>query len=290
MRASSSSTTKKARVAILVDCDSFSPEILDFALLRAGDLGRVVVRRCYGNPGVLAVRWRRIMTRLAFAPCLQFQTIDETSASISLTTEAMEMMFDERADIFCLVTCNSGFTMLCHKLRERGVSTCIIGDQRVSSALRGVCDSFFEWEEGEQHIIVPAQETITTAAPRPQKKPLTTTASPKPAPAPVKTPNGTLPQADAAPATDLIALKTPKASQNSATALSRPRTLPPSLNALPSKKMPPMFPGRYPDIMFYESGGDLSAYVNAPLNYTTTDGPLSLVLPRSSGLINFSYE
>ena len=37
------------RVAVLVDCDNTSPEILEYALRVVAQFGRVVVRRGYGN-------------------------------------------------------------------------------------------------------------------------------------------------------------------------------------------------------------------------------------------------
>ncbi|WP_240635131.1 hypothetical protein [Lysobacter enzymogenes] len=45
------------RVAVLVDCDNVSPDILDYALLMAAQFGRVVLRRGYGNSGTLGSKW-----------------------------------------------------------------------------------------------------------------------------------------------------------------------------------------------------------------------------------------
>ena len=41
----------EARVAVLVDCDNVSPEIMEYALRVVAQFGRVVVRRGYGNHG-----------------------------------------------------------------------------------------------------------------------------------------------------------------------------------------------------------------------------------------------
>lgn len=37
------------RVAVLVDCDNTTPDILEFALQRVAQFGRVVMRRGYGH-------------------------------------------------------------------------------------------------------------------------------------------------------------------------------------------------------------------------------------------------
>ncbi|PZQ28698.1 MAG: hypothetical protein DI559_17135, partial [Ectopseudomonas oleovorans] len=62
-----------SRVAVLVDCDNVSPEILDYSLRVVAQFGRVVMRRGYGNHGTLGNRWQEALVRQAFTPCLQYQ-------------------------------------------------------------------------------------------------------------------------------------------------------------------------------------------------------------------------
>lgn len=62
-----------ARVAVLVDCDNTTPEVLSHALKVVAQFGRVVVRRGYGNHATLANKWQEALVRLAFTPCLQYQ-------------------------------------------------------------------------------------------------------------------------------------------------------------------------------------------------------------------------
>lgn len=58
-----------AKVAVLVDCDNTSPEILEHALRVVAQFGRVVLRRGYGNHATLANKWQEALVRLAFTPC-----------------------------------------------------------------------------------------------------------------------------------------------------------------------------------------------------------------------------
>lgn len=53
-----------ARVAVLVDCDNTSPEILEYALRVVAQFGRVVLRRGYGNHATLANKWQEALVRL----------------------------------------------------------------------------------------------------------------------------------------------------------------------------------------------------------------------------------
>ncbi|HSI48587.1 MAG TPA: NYN domain-containing protein [Ideonella sp.] len=135
-----------SRVAVLVDCDNISPEVLQHALDVVAQFGRVVLRRGYGNHSTLANKWQEALVRLAFTPCLQYQyAAGKNTADIALALDALEAMFDRRADTFCLVTSDSDFAYLCRKLKERGASVLIVGEPKTPLALRNASDQFFEW-------------------------------------------------------------------------------------------------------------------------------------------------
>ena len=144
------------RVAVLVDCDNVSPETLEFALKVVAQFGRVVLRRGYGNHATLANKWQHALVSLAFTPCLQYQYAPgKNTADIALALDAMEALFDKRADIFCLVSSDSDFAHLCRKLRERGATVYIVGDAKSPAALRNASDQFFEWVKPEPIVEVP---------------------------------------------------------------------------------------------------------------------------------------
>ncbi|MDC8773348.1 NYN domain-containing protein [Roseateles albus] len=162
-----------SRVAVLVDCDNTTPEILEYALRVVAQFGRVVVRRGYGNHSTLANKWQEALVRLAFTPHLQYQyAAGKNTADIALALDAFESLFDQRADTFCLVTSDSDFSYLCRKLRERGATVCIVGEAKTPDALRNASDQFFEWLPPE----LPAEpvDATTPAKPKPA-------AAPKPA-------------------------------------------------------------------------------------------------------------
>ena len=136
----------ESRVAVLVDCDNTCPEVLEHALRVVAQFGRVVLRRGYGNHTTLANKWQEALVRLAFTPCLQYQYASgKNTSDIALALDAMEALFDNRADTFCLVTSDSDFAYLCRKLRERGATVHIVGEAKTPDALRNASDQFFEW-------------------------------------------------------------------------------------------------------------------------------------------------
>jgi uncharacterized protein (TIGR00288 family) len=136
------------RVAVLVDCDNTTPEILEYALRVVAQFGRVVLRRGYGNHATLANKWQEALVRQAFTPCLQYQYASgKNTSDIALALDAVEALFDDRADTFCLVTSDSDFAYLCRKLRERGATVHIVGEAKTPDALRNASDQFFEWQK-----------------------------------------------------------------------------------------------------------------------------------------------
>jgi len=169
--------TGDSRVAVLVDCDNTTPEILEFALRVVAQFGRVVLRRGYGNHSTLANKWQEALVRLAFTPCLQYQYASgKNTADIALALDAIEALFDHRAENFCLVTSDSDFAYLCRKLRERGANVCIVGETKTPEALRNASDQFFEWHPTDTNGIEQSDSKTTSAKPediKPQTKPTT---------------------------------------------------------------------------------------------------------------------
>ena len=104
------------------------------------------LRRDYGNKSTLTNSWEEALVRQAFTPCLQFQyAAKKNTSDIALALDALEVHFDRRAEIFCLVTSDSDFAYLCRRLLERGASVFIVGESKTPEALRNACDQFFEW-------------------------------------------------------------------------------------------------------------------------------------------------
>lgn len=132
-------------VAVLVDCENAQPAVIDHAMQLASTLGRVALRRGYGNHASLASKWQDALIRHGFAPCLQFQYVNgKNTADIALALDALEMLLDRRVDGFVIVTSDSDFVGLCRKLQERGARVDVVGESKTPEALRRACDRFHE--------------------------------------------------------------------------------------------------------------------------------------------------
>lgn len=156
-------------VAVLVDCENAQPAVIDDAMQAASRLGRVALRRGYGNHAALANKWQDALVRHGFAPYLQFQAVaGKNTADIALALDALEMLLDRRADRFVIVTSDSDFVGLCRKLQERGAEVHVFGEAKTPAALRHACDSFHEAAPQVLPIApaVPTKEKASTNKPK----------------------------------------------------------------------------------------------------------------------------
>ncbi|MFA5522374.1 MAG: NYN domain-containing protein [Castellaniella sp.] len=188
--------TTETNVAVLVDCDNVSPDILGHALRMGAQFGRVTLRRGYGNHGTLSGKWQDALVRLAFTPCLQYQYVaGKNTADIALALDAMEALFDHRVDVFLLVTCDSDFAHLCRKLRERGAIVCIVGEPKTPDALRNASDHFFEWTRPQAEVKTLDESPLTAPSPPKAKTGEKKESGPASPPAPSAPPVTTAPEA-----------------------------------------------------------------------------------------------
>lgn len=158
----------EARVAVLVDCDNTQPAVVEYALRVIAKFGRVVLKRGYGNHTTLANKWQETLVSLAFTPCLQYQyAARKNTSDMALALDALEALFDQRADCFFLVTSDSDFVYLCRKLRERGATVHIVGEAKTPGPLRTASDQFFEWTPP---VATPALPEPAAASPAQRQK------------------------------------------------------------------------------------------------------------------------
>jgi uncharacterized protein (TIGR00288 family) len=155
------------RVAVLVDCENTSPDMLEYALSVGAQFGRVTLRRGYGNHSTLANKWQEGLVMHAFSPCLQYQyAAGKNTSDIALALDALEDLMEQRADIFCLVTSDSDFVYLCRKLRERGATVCVVGVKKTPAALRNASDRFFEYPQADAVITTPEPAKVIKRRPK----------------------------------------------------------------------------------------------------------------------------
>ncbi len=132
------------RLAVLIDADNASPKIIEGLLDEIAKYGLSSVKRIYGDwtsPNLLG--WKEVLLQHALNPVQQFSyTSGKNSTDSALIIDAMDLLYSDRLDGFCIVSSDSDFTRLCLRLRESGMWVYGFGERKTPKAFVGACDRF----------------------------------------------------------------------------------------------------------------------------------------------------
>ena len=102
--------------------------------------------RVYGdwtNPHL--TQWARKLNRLGLRAMHQnAYTSGKNSTDLALVIDAMDLLYDGNVEAFALVTSDSDFTSLAHRLRESGKKVYVLGENKAPESLRNACDKFID--------------------------------------------------------------------------------------------------------------------------------------------------
>lgn len=136
-------------LAVLIDADNVRLDTLTPILDAITRLGRVTVRRIYGDfttPHLAG--WRLKLSEHAIHPIQQYRNTTGKNASDSaLIIDATDLLHSRRFDGFCLVSSDSDFTRLATRIREDGLMVFGFGEKQTPSAFVNACDRFDHVEE-----------------------------------------------------------------------------------------------------------------------------------------------
>jgi uncharacterized LabA/DUF88 family protein len=104
--------------------------------------------------------WKPVLLEHAITPIQQYgYTIGKNSTDSAMIIDAMDILYSERADGFCIVSSDSDFTRLAVRLREAGMKVIGIGEKKTPNPFKVACDKFIYIEiinstldKKEQHI------------------------------------------------------------------------------------------------------------------------------------------
>lgn len=175
---------ESARLAVLIDADNASADLVEPLLAEVAKYGVASVKRIYGDwtqPQLGA--WKQKLVAHAIQPMQQFgYTTGKNATDSALIIDAMDLLYTANFDGFCLVSSDSDFTRLATRLRESGMKVYGFGERKTPRSLIAACDKFIYVD-----ILRTAPADVAPAAkkepgkggkPAPQKA----AAAPKPSP------------------------------------------------------------------------------------------------------------
>tara|TARA_R110000782_G_scaffold78276_8_gene155444 strand:- start:98496 stop:99197 length:702 start_codon:yes stop_codon:yes gene_type:complete len=137
---------RSANIALLIDADNASPDMLEDVLSVLAELGTVNVRRVYGNWSKAALKgWAAMTHRHALDPQQQFDmTKGKNGTDMKMTIDAMDLLHGGQIHGFGLMTSDSDFMPLAMRIRQNGVPVYGFGTAKTPEAFRQACTRFID--------------------------------------------------------------------------------------------------------------------------------------------------
>ena len=157
------------RMAVLIDADNVSAQNIKGMMEEIARYGNPTIKRIYGDwtrPNLGG--WKNLLLDYAITPIQQFgYTTGKNATDSAMIIDAMDILYSDRADSFCLVSSDSDFTRLAMRLREAGKTVYGIGEQKTPNAFIAACDRFIYLEILEES----SRDDHETVAEVPEHKP-----------------------------------------------------------------------------------------------------------------------
>lgn len=160
-----SAPAHSARLAVLIDADNAQPALAENLFAEIAKYGMASVRRIYGDwtqPNLAS--WKKVLAAHAIQPVQQFaNTRGKNATDSALIIDAMDLLYTQRFDGFCIVSSDSDFTRLAVRIREAGLIAYGFGERKTPEPFVRACDKFIYTD-----LLTPPEEE-TDAAPAPRK-------------------------------------------------------------------------------------------------------------------------
>lgn len=132
------------RLAILIDADNVSPKCIQFILEEAVNHGIPTYKRIYGDwtqPNL--GQWKEVLLQYSITPMQQYSyTTGKNSTDSALIIDAMDILYSQNVDGFCIVSSDSDFTKLAARLRESGMYVVGMGEKKTPKPFISACERF----------------------------------------------------------------------------------------------------------------------------------------------------
>lgn len=158
---------KEKRLAVLIDGDNIPSAQVKEMMEEVAKYGNPTIKRIYGdwtNPRL--GKWKNMLLENAIVPIQQYgYTTGKNATDSAMIIDAMDILYSDRVDGFCIVSSDSDFTRLATRLREAGMNVIGIGEKKTPQPFIVACDKFIYLE-----ILTSKAEVDTKKGTAPKEK------------------------------------------------------------------------------------------------------------------------
>ena len=132
------------KLAVLIDGDNIPSAHVKEMMEEIAKYGNPTIKRIYGDwtkPHLS--KWKNLLLENAITPIQQYgYTVGKNATDSAMIIDAMDILYSEKVDGFCLVSSDSDFTRLATRLREAGMKVYGIGEKKTPNPFIVACDKF----------------------------------------------------------------------------------------------------------------------------------------------------
>jgi uncharacterized LabA/DUF88 family protein len=135
---------KDLKLAVLIDGDNIPSAYVKEMMEEIAKYGNPTVKRIYGDwtqPNLS--KWKNLLLQNAITPIQQYAyTSGKNATDSAMIIDAMDLLYSEKVNGFCLVSSDSDFTRLATRLREASMHVIGIGEKKTPEPFIVACDRF----------------------------------------------------------------------------------------------------------------------------------------------------
>ena len=132
------------KLAVLIDGDNIPSAYVKEMMEEIAKYGSPTIKRIYGDwtkPHLS--KWKTLLLENAITPIQQYSyTTGKNATDSAMIIDAMDILYSEKVNGFCLVSSDSDFTRLATRLREAGMNVIGIGEKKTPAPFIAACDKF----------------------------------------------------------------------------------------------------------------------------------------------------
>ena len=131
-------------IAVLIDGENIPYAHVQEMMEEIAKYGNPTIKRIYGDwTKPRLSKWKNVLLENAITPIQQYSYTSGKNASDSaMIIDAMDLLYSEKVNGFCLVSSDSDFTKLATRLREAGMKVIGIGEKKTPNPFIVACDKF----------------------------------------------------------------------------------------------------------------------------------------------------
>ena len=132
------------RIALLIDADNVSHTKIAAMLAELSKYGTANIRRAYGDWGSSGLKgWKARLHEFAIRPIQQFSySTGKNATDIALVIDAMELLYTQKLDAFCIASSDADFTPLIMQLKANGHEVYGFGERKTPAPFVNACTTF----------------------------------------------------------------------------------------------------------------------------------------------------